>query len=33
MYIFITALLALLISGFGAGFAFACRMDPEENSD
>jgi hypothetical protein len=33
MYIFITALLALLISGFGAGFAFACRMDPEENAD
>lgn len=33
MYIFITALLALLISGFGAGFAFACRMDPEETAD
>lgn len=33
MYIFITLLLALLICGFGAGFAFACRMDPEENRD
>ena len=33
MYIFITLLLALLISGFGAGFAFACRMQPDENRD
>ena len=31
MYIFITILLALLICGFGAGFAFGCRMDPDEN--
>lgn len=33
MYIFVTVLLALLISGFGAGFAFACRMPPEERAD
>lgn len=33
MYIFITALLALLISGFGAGFAFACRMAPDDGRD
>jgi hypothetical protein len=33
MYIFITLLLGLMVSGFGAGFAFACRMDPEENRD
>jgi hypothetical protein len=26
-------LLGLLICGFGAGFAFGCRMDPEENRD
>ncbi len=31
MYIFITLLLALLIAGFGAGFAFACRMAPDED--
>jgi hypothetical protein len=31
MYIFITLLLAAMISGFGAGFAFACRMQPDEN--
>jgi hypothetical protein len=31
MYIFITLLLAAMISAFGAGFAFACRMDPDEN--
>jgi hypothetical protein len=31
MYIFITVLLGLLICGFGAGFAFGCRMDPDEN--
>jgi hypothetical protein len=31
MYIFITLLLAVMISGFGAGFAFACRMDPDDN--
>ena len=33
MYIFITLLLALMISAFGAGFAFACRMQPDENRD
>lgn len=33
VYIFITLLLALMISGFGAGFAFACRMQPDENRD
>jgi hypothetical protein len=33
MYILITVLLALMISGFGAGFAFACRMRPDENAD
>jgi hypothetical protein len=33
MYIFITLLLGLMICGFGAGFAFACRMDPEDNRD
>lgn len=33
MYIFITVLLGLMICGFGAGFAFACRMDPEQNRD
>jgi len=33
MYIFITLLLGLMICGFGAGFAFGCRMDPEENRD
>ena len=31
MYIFITLLLAAMIGAFGAGFAFACRMDPDEN--
>ena len=33
MYIFITLLLGLMVTGFGAGFAFACRMDPNENRD
>ena len=26
MYIFVTAVLAILITGFGAGFAFANRL-------
>lgn len=30
VYVFVTALLALLIAGMGAGLAFGCRMEPDE---
>jgi hypothetical protein len=33
VYIFLTAVLGILIGGFGAGIALGCRMDPEEGRD
>jgi hypothetical protein len=32
VYVFVTALLALLIAGMGAGLAFGCRMEPDEGT-
>lgn len=29
-YLFVTALLAFLIAGMGAGLALGCRMEPDE---
>jgi len=33
MYILITAILAVLITGFGAGIAFGCRLPDLDHRD
>lgn len=33
MYVFITVVLAILITGFGAGFAFGCRLPDLDSGD